>query len=94
MTVPELMLDIGLLTCYSNHNNDNDIAQKVGERMNAVGDKRRASSEYSAYYFCQSENSVDPETDPGYATRFGNRISGIIALAAVDFIKIGVIVHF
>ena len=47
--------------------------------MNAVGDKRRASSEDSAYYFCQSKNSVDPKTDPGYATRFGNRIPAIIA---------------
>ena len=62
--------------------------------MNAVGDKRRASSEDSAYYFCQSKNSVDPKTDPGYATRFGNRIPAIIATVTAIVTEIIGVGHY
>lgn len=62
--------------------------------MNAVSDKCRTSSEDSAYYFCQSENSVDPETDPGYATRFGNRIPVIIATVIAVVTEIIVVGHY
>lgn len=62
--------------------------------MNAVGDKRRASSEDSAYYFCQSKNSVDPKTDLGYATRFGNRIPAIIATVTAIVTEIIGVGHY